>query len=111
MGGVDKAYIDWVRVYQKPVEDHKPVLKYSTPTSVEELEEKASSVIYPNPASSVVRFSEEISSVRLFSCNGKLLKNLQSVSHVDVSDLRSGIYLIELRMKSGVIAREKLLIS
>ncbi len=110
MGGVDKAYIDWVRVYQKPGEDHKPVLKYSTPTKVDGFEEETGTVIYPNPASSVVHFSEEISSVRLFSYNGKLLKTLQSVSQVYVADLIYGIYFIELRMKNGVIAREKLLI-
>jgi hypothetical protein len=54
--------------------------------------------IYPNPASNVINVEmENASSIRLFDIRGKLLKELNgaSIYTIDVSDLTSGMYMIQ----------------
>jgi hypothetical protein len=87
-----------------------PVLNYSIATNVETPEDLNKFTLYPNPASSKVSFSEEISLVKVFSYNGKLVKSLKTVSEIDVSDLNTGLYLTEIRLKNGEVNREKLLV-
>ena len=56
--------------------------------------------IYPNPAKSVVNFSKEMKSVRLFDISGKLVKRASNVSQINVSDL-NGLYIINGTDKNG----------
>ncbi len=54
--------------------------------------------VYPNPASTVINVEmTNASAVRLFDVSGKLLKELNgsSIYTIDVTDLTSGIYMIE----------------
>jgi hypothetical protein len=54
--------------------------------------------IYPNPASNVINLEmENASSIRLFDIRGKLLKELNgaSIYTIDVSDLTTGMYMIQ----------------
>ena len=100
-GGVDAAYLDYVRVYKliDPV------------TNVKEPKEEHGFMIYPNPSSFELNFSKEVNNARIFSLSGKLLKSYQKVTQIDVMDLRSGLYLVEAQLKNGLIARKKLIVN
>ncbi len=54
--------------------------------------------VYPNPAISKVSISnaDANSVVSVFDLNGRKLKQLQNVSDIDVSDLASGVYLLQI---------------
>ena len=56
--------------------------------------------IYPNPASSVVNFTKEMKSVRIFDMSGRLIKRTTNVSRINVSDLK-GLYIINGIDKDG----------
>ncbi len=61
--------------------------------------------IYPNPAKDKIYlkgFSSEITSLQIFSIQGKLIQKLNNIStEIDVSHLESGIYFIEINTSEG----------
>lgn len=61
--------------------------------------------IYPNPAKDKIYlkgFSSEITSLQIFSIQGKLIQKLNNIStEIDVSHLKSGIYFIEINTSEG----------
>ena len=62
--------------------------------------------IYPNPTSSKIYVSGnslEVASVKIFSTQGKLIQKLNNISdEIDVSQLNSGMYFVEIRTFEGV---------
>lgn len=60
--------------------------------------------MYPNPASSQiwVEGGEEGSSLRIFNLNGQCVRRAAFSRTVDVSDLSTGLYWLEVSGKSGV---------
>jgi hypothetical protein len=64
---------------------------------------------YPNPVSDVIHFSsDEMLSVRIFDLNGKQLLAKKIRHELNLSDLKTGIYLLEIIANQNVI-REKLI--
>ncbi|MCQ2285334.1 MAG: S8 family peptidase [Bacteroidales bacterium] len=72
--------------------------------------------IYPNPCQDILQISsqnQEISSYRIFDITGKMLK--QEIVHptqhlnISISNLTSGIYLIEIRDKNHRMTTEKII--
>ncbi|MEL6812193.1 MAG: T9SS type A sorting domain-containing protein [Bacteroidota bacterium] len=61
--------------------------------------------IYPNPASNEINIAEtssEITTIRIYTVQGKRIRSLQSPSQsVDIADLRSGIYFLEVTTSEG----------
>jgi hypothetical protein len=51
--------------------------------------------LYPNPATSEVRFTEVVSDVRIFNLSGSVVFQGSNVTRVDVSTLPSGLYVID----------------
>lgn len=70
--------------------------------------------IFPNPTNSKLNFSivgeDQILSGSLFSIQGKLIKEFELVSSIDVTGFASGIYVLQLNLKSGKIAGTRFLI-
>ena len=62
-------------------------------------------VLYPNPASDKIYLkgiSSEVESVQIYSVQGKLLQSLKNIStEIDVSQLKSGIYFMQLLSSEG----------
>lgn len=109
-GGQEISYVDYVRVYKQGALDHRPHLQYSSAASIDAQCDVDKLLIYPNPASSTVHFSEELSAISFLTLDGRMVKHLNSVSQVDVSDLHKGIYLLEGNLRDGETYREKLVI-
>jgi len=60
--------------------------------------------IYPNPTSGFINIDSSIiiNSLSIFSMDGQLIKYIKSSSHmVDLSDLKSGLYLIHISTSHG----------
>ena len=66
-------------------------------------------VIYPNPATSYLNIQtrKAITSVKITDISGrKIVKKLYSANEIDVSDLSSGIYIIEIQTPDGVFRKK-----
>jgi hypothetical protein len=60
--------------------------------------------IYPNPAEDFVTLqldTEETATIRLLSANGRVIRNGLAAGQHDVSNLKPGIYLLEISTKTG----------
>jgi hypothetical protein len=60
--------------------------------------------IYPNPAEDFVTLqldTEETATIRLLSANGRVIRNGLAAGQHDVSNLKPGIYLLEVSTKTG----------
>ena len=53
--------------------------------------------IYPNPARDYVRLSERVDRVSIYNVTGSLVKSIQMVEQVDVSEFPIGIYFFKLQ--------------
>jgi hypothetical protein len=65
--------------------------------------------VYPNPTRGILFFDSEIKSISIYSPDGKLLKNQDSVSSIDMSDLSRGIYFIEVTTLDNIRIKTKIL--
>lgn len=60
-------------------------------------------VIYPNPANTIIYLDTKNSSfeeVRIYDLNGKLILRQKSTSHIEVSNLDKGVYILKLYGKN-----------
>lgn len=65
--------------------------------------------VYPNPATDVVNFSEEMASVKIYDMSGKFVREVTSTSQINVSNL-SGMYLLNAVDKKGNAVRKTIMI-
>ena len=76
-----------------------------TPTSIK---------MYPNPANNQVFFESNLAleQVKVFSINGKqvLRANLSQNNNIQVSDLATGIYLVQIQTQNGQVETRKLVV-
>jgi hypothetical protein len=94
-----------------------PTFTYWTPcyfvTSIEEAIDEVETIsIVPNPAdkyfSVVLPAGEEAKTIEIWNIHGQRVKNIQSVTQVDVSDLSSGMYTVVIETIKGNFYSEKL---
>ena len=66
--------------------------------------------IFPNPAQNVVNIitNEALESVKIFNLQGSLLKT-SSKSEVEINDIPTGIYIIEVQTSGSELVRKKFL--
>lgn len=69
-------------------------------------------VCFPNPASKSIQIQginfNETASIKIISVDGKLIQELKTISStIDISELSTGMYFIELRNKAGEIGVAK----
>lgn len=77
---------------------------------VKEVEQVPVPLLYPNPASDVVHFDQRMEEVTLLNASGQILRSLESVSSIDISDHDPGVYFVRLVTESGSVFTLKLLI-
>lgn len=51
--------------------------------------------LYPNPASEIISFNEELNEVSVFNSTGVLVKTASKASSIDVQDLSTGVYFVQ----------------
>lgn len=59
--------------------------------------------VFPNPATNCIQVTnlENIESIQVFSMAGNMVLQTTAVSQLDISSLKSGIYLVNIQAKSG----------
>ncbi len=83
---------------------------YQELTAIENVNKNC--MIYPNPAENVINIEslEDIKQIKIFGINGNLLRNYEMVGQniqIDISDLSSGIFWIEIRTNENVVKFNK----
>lgn len=75
-------------------------------TSIVEVVDKVESLnIYPNPASSILNISSDnVKHVAVYDITGRMLIQLHNTNVVNVSDLRNGLYIIQVTTPNGTEA-------
>lgn len=72
---------------------------------------KNTSILYPNPTHNNVYFntSETITSVRITTISGKVVKTVERPSFITISELSKGMYFFTLTSDTGKISVEKII--
>ncbi len=88
-------------------------LKFAKPSAAIKTLSNSTIRVYPNPANSILNFTDEtkdkLIKVRLISITGQSLEYSVNNSSIDLSNLSSGIYTLELiDIDHQIIKREKL---
>lgn len=66
--------------------------------------------LFPNPAKSIVNFSEEVSNIKIADLTGRTVKQISaSTKSMDVMALKKGIYIITAETKAGSTITKKLI--
>lgn len=67
--------------------------------------------VYPNPSDHIVHIRAPLPiNVRLIDATGKIIRQAEGVTFMEVDDLATGVYFLQLRDKNGVLLKvEKLL--
>jgi len=76
------------------------------------LAESKKVVLYPNPAKSTLSFknADKIKSVDIYESTGRKVKSVKLEGEsINVSDLKSGSYYLEMTLKDGTLSFEKLI--
>ncbi|MCU4174048.1 T9SS type A sorting domain-containing protein [Carboxylicivirga sp. N1Y90] len=80
-----------------------------TPTAIGDVEIDGA-LFSPNPAYSVINLSERVDAVEIYNINGGKVKSINNINGmVDVSELQSGVYFLQMKLDSGVIKTAKML--
>ena len=60
-------------------------------------------VLFPNPAKEIIRISSQatIKSSRIYNILGNIIKEISALNSIDISNLPSGIYFIEVNTETG----------
>jgi len=79
-------------------------------TAIGDIEIEKSKLVFPNPATSKINFSNEVIAAAIYNINGTLLKEETMTSHtMDIAEYPAGIYLLKLTLKNGTVITNKLL--
>lgn len=69
-------------------------------------------ILYPNPAKETVNFknADKIKSIDIYESIGRKVKSVKiDGDHMDVTDLKTGSYYLEITLKDGSLSYEKLI--
>ncbi len=89
-----------------------------TPVSVSDINEFKELSIYPNPVTSFIEYNLSANTksqnikLEIFNLEGQLIKNFEQKSSkdkLDVENLKSGIYILQISEKDKVLAKRKFL--
>lgn len=82
-------------------------LAYMGPVGVSELERTGLN-IFPNPAQDYISIGEEFQLIQIYNVNGSLVLSIQeNQSQINVSDLSSGVYFIQMTAFDGDVKQSK----
>ena len=85
------------------VEDYTVTIKEPTMATSNVI--KSSVSIYPNPFQDVLKISEVkgVKSISVSDVSGRQVKNLKPSAELNLSDLKTGLYIVTLQMEDGTI--------
>jgi len=84
-------------------------INFTIATAVTELR-KGTVKLYPNPATTILNFSVEVSKAEIYNIAGKKVKTaLYSGVGIDISELLNGIYLVHMELDNGETVIRKLI--
>lgn len=105
-GGDEEAIIEWVIADG----DTTTIVKSSTTVGFENKIAQSTLGIYPNPATDVVYFKENVTAdVQVFSITGEIVLRKKDVSQVNIETLKPGYYIIKAEADNKTFV-EKLLV-
>jgi len=82
-------------------------LAYMGPVGLAEIENTAIS-LFPNPAQDFISVSENFESAQIFNISGSMVMNIeQNKSQIDISELSSGVYFIQINTVDGELKQKK----
>ena len=94
----------------------KHLLQYSTrrlinSSTINNNKSKEIISIYPNPANDIISVELPInkSTIEIMNFNGQIVKRMKSynsLTQIDISDLKGGIYLIKVADEKGVFTKK-----
>lgn len=66
--------------------------------------------LYPNPSNGLVNISTnlQVASVEVYNILGTLLKTSRNNTHVDISEMAAGTYLLKIKTSNGAVFNEKI---
>lgn len=71
-------------------------------------------VVYPNPASEYVNFTEEVISCEVFDILGNKVfcaqKSSSDLNGIDVNNWNTGVYFVRLKLNNGIFVTNKLIV-
>jgi len=88
------------------------IAKYAlslVPTGIQDAFAKDDVRIYPNPATSVIRFSKKMENVMIFDISGRKVKEAINVEQMNVTELR-GLYIVNATDERGDRTVQKLIV-
>jgi hypothetical protein len=105
-GGEEEPIIEWVITDG----DTATIVKSSTTVGFENKIAHSTLGIYPNPATDVVYFKENVTAdVQVFSITGEIVLRRNNVSQVNIETLKPGYYIIKAEADNRTFV-EKLLV-
>jgi hypothetical protein len=67
--------------------------------------------IYPNPAKDILQVKGmDVASVKIYSLTGQMVKEVQNSAVVNVSDIETGIYVIDVKDRNDIRYKELIII-
>lgn len=99
--------------YKTPYDEWGTPLEFSCPNTGISETQIAQITIFPNPAEDVIYLKSPLKTdrVNMFDLQGRLVKQfeLRSQKSLDVSELESGVYLIEILSGNKLISHQKIM--
>ncbi len=97
----NSSYKDWQK---------DETASYNTNCNLSVIDTKNNNIhFYPNPVKEILRFSDELSDIRIIEASGKIIKHYQlDKKFIDISNLSKGVYIINATTRSGNIVNEKI---
>ena len=98
----------------QPTQITLPLYDGVTGVGVDELNNKADWLIYPNPAKSdltIITDFEENYEISLFNIRGQVMltKNVNTKrSNINIESLTKGVYFIKIKTASGIVSTQKM---
>jgi len=92
--------------FNAPIQTNKTVNTIFISTSNENIEALSEIIVRPNPANNSIHVESEldIQKIEIYSLNG-LLIDQETAPNLDVSELKSGLYLIKVKTKEGIFSQ------
>ena len=80
----------------------------SSTLSVDDVELNTTISVFPNPTANIlqVKSSQPIKTIQLVTMEGKQLLHVENVSKIDISHVKSGIYLLSIKTQKGIIIKK-----
>lgn len=97
--------------YQGQAEDYTLIVSEAGALGIDAVElSKNAFVIYPNPVKDYLNIKSEknISSIKIYDLSGSMLKSFNHTNSININDLKSGVYLVQVQDESGVTNTQKI---